>query len=51
MAENRPVSRGNAGQQQYHAPKLTIFGAAIHLTASGTSATGEGKGGGNTKKL
>ena len=51
MAENRLGSRADARQPQYQAPKLTIFGAAIHLTASGTSKTGEGKGGGNTKLI
>jgi len=50
MAQIPSASRGNPRQQQYRAPTLTIFGAAIHLTASGTSQTGEGKGGGNSKK-
>lgn len=50
MAEDRSGSCGNPRQHQYRAPTLTVFGAAIHLTASGTSQTGEGKGGGNSKK-
>lgn len=51
MAENLSNSAASAGRQQYRAPKLTVFGAATHLTASGTSASGEGKGGGNDKKV
>ena len=50
MSENRSLSRP-AGGQKYQAPKLTVFGEAIHLTASGTSTTGEGKGGGNVKRI
>jgi hypothetical protein len=35
---------------KYSAPTLVIYGDMAKLTASGTSQTGEGKGGGNTKK-
>ena len=50
MSGNRSLSRPASGQK-YQAPKLTVFGEAIHLTASGTSSTGEGKGGGNVKRI
>lgn len=49
MSEKKSLSSTAAGQK-YHAPKLTVYGDAIHLTASGTSPAGEGKGGGNVKR-
>jgi hypothetical protein len=37
-------------KSNYSAPRLVVYGDMAKLTASGTSSTGEGKGGGNVKK-
>lgn len=50
MSNRRADFRDEAGQNEYQPPKLTVYGRAVHLTASGTSSTGEGMGGGNSKK-
>lgn len=49
MSDKNNQSSPAAGKR-YQAPKLTVYGEAIHLTASGTSPAGEGKGGGNVKR-
>ncbi len=50
MAEKHNVSRAEADHEQYRAPKLTVFGNAIHLTAAGTQAGMEGGGTGNAQR-
>lgn len=40
---------GNSSQR-YRAPTLKFYGAAIEMTASGTTPTGEGTGTGNIGK-
>ena len=50
MAKNRTVARAEAPSKVYKAPKLAIYGGAVHLTASGTLAAPEGSGSGNVIK-
>ena len=50
MAENRTVARSVASSKEYKAPKLSIYGSAVYLTAAGTKPSPEGSGSGNVIK-
>lgn len=50
MAENRTVARPEVSSKGYQSPKLTIYGGAVYLTASGTKPAPEGSGSGNVIK-
>lgn len=50
MAENRTIATIQASLKIYKAPKLIVYGGAVHLTASGTKPSPEGGGAGNVIK-